>query len=704
MPVLGLADNHPVSISPEHLLRHTAIIGQSGSGKSYFLARLLEEIILRTGAQVVVIDPNGDFRRFWMVSDVWTNNDKEKFAEQLGKIAESHTGDDSLNFDRQEGFEKAWNWRQFIYQIVDSGFPETFRLPNHDNVLIKRAFVQPTYARDEFDFLLDIDPTIAPEMYYAFDACKKYIEDEDLDYTLGSLRTTAQRAATDYSVLAAYSVASRLDQDIFRSLAAKIDGLMNSHGLFRDENRGGDLLRFLENRPSAAPVTEREHAWNAFFVDLGTVDKQSDAYLAADLVLWKLWREAKHEWGHFKGKLPVPTEPDRRVPTFIVIDEAHNFAPEAPENRLQARVSDRIAQIAAEGRKYGLYLVLATQRPRKLRKGLLAEFENSCIMLLKSKAERDAAVEMLGVSSDIAERAHLLKQGEGFLSGRWAGSTWKHISVASARATITGGDLADGWAQPRICDHLRNRREAQQPAVPNTATHSEPLNPDELNERMDRLQRAISAIVEAYDGEMRLAELGKIISVDYKPEILEVKQSLGVDAGWLRRFIEGMPEDRLRYDPRDTGWVSVDGHDGGESAMRDADLSEPDPGLAEIHILQPRFPDLNRADWGHLLSSLTAIVDDLSAQGHRVTVPDILDRVKRNPDSRINSRFALYVLRLAQSNLDFWRTPASDTSAVSLRDVFVEALKQKLTKLNLGSLGFAYIDQIFGESATEAQG
>ena len=36
-------------------------MGQSGSGKSFFVARLIEEVILNTAARVIIVDPNGDW-------------------------------------------------------------------------------------------------------------------------------------------------------------------------------------------------------------------------------------------------------------------------------------------------------------------------------------------------------------------------------------------------------------------------------------------------------------------------------------------------------------------------------------------------------------------------------------------------------------------------------------------------------------------
>ena len=56
---------------PSNLLScHTAIIAQSGSGKSYFLSRIIEEILLNTKARCIVLDPNADFRRINEVEDI----------------------------------------------------------------------------------------------------------------------------------------------------------------------------------------------------------------------------------------------------------------------------------------------------------------------------------------------------------------------------------------------------------------------------------------------------------------------------------------------------------------------------------------------------------------------------------------------------------------------------------------------------------
>jgi DNA helicase HerA-like ATPase len=43
--------------------------------------------------------------------------------------------------------------------------------------------------------------------------------------------------------------------------------------------------------------------------------------------------------------------------SLIVIDEAHNVCPAEPPDPLVALATDRAIRIAAEGRKFGLYLL-----------------------------------------------------------------------------------------------------------------------------------------------------------------------------------------------------------------------------------------------------------------------------------------------------------------------------------------------------------
>ena len=54
----------PVVFDPVGFMRHTAIFGQSGSGKSFSFAIVLEEMLAKTKARILVLDPNSDYTNF----------------------------------------------------------------------------------------------------------------------------------------------------------------------------------------------------------------------------------------------------------------------------------------------------------------------------------------------------------------------------------------------------------------------------------------------------------------------------------------------------------------------------------------------------------------------------------------------------------------------------------------------------------------
>ena len=52
-----------VLLTAEKFNRHTFWCGQSGSGKTYALGVVLEQLLLRTRLPLLILDPNADFTR-----------------------------------------------------------------------------------------------------------------------------------------------------------------------------------------------------------------------------------------------------------------------------------------------------------------------------------------------------------------------------------------------------------------------------------------------------------------------------------------------------------------------------------------------------------------------------------------------------------------------------------------------------------------
>ncbi len=80
---------------------------------------------------------------------------------------------------------------------------------------------------------------------------------------------------------------------------------------------------------------------------------------------------------------------------FIILDEAHKFAPEKEQSESLAAVVD----MASLGRKRGFCLIPATQRPAKLNKDVAAECNNKLIGRASLDIDRKRSAEELGFNS-----------------------------------------------------------------------------------------------------------------------------------------------------------------------------------------------------------------------------------------------------------------------------------------------------------------
>jgi hypothetical protein len=121
-------------------------------------------------------------------------------------------------------------------------------------------------------------------------------------------------------------------------------------------------------------------------IDLGSPDKPAARLAAASAVLNALWDVTRRQW---LEALNRPSDQDARVPVFIVIDEAHNLAPTQPPSDLARSLNEILVRIATEGRKYGLFLMLITQRPHRLDQTVLSQCDNLCLLKMNNRIDLD---------------------------------------------------------------------------------------------------------------------------------------------------------------------------------------------------------------------------------------------------------------------------------------------------------------------------
>ncbi len=108
-----------------------------------------------------------------------------------------------------------------------------------------------------------------------------------------------------------------------------------------------------------------------------------------------------------------------RYPFVLVLEEAHNFVPGKSEHPSVLRSIAMTRQIAQEGRKFGVGLILISQRPSRLDETTLSQCNSYVIMRMVNPADQNFVRRVVEtISDDEARMLPGLNVGEAILSGQ----------------------------------------------------------------------------------------------------------------------------------------------------------------------------------------------------------------------------------------------------------------------------------------------
>ena len=331
--------------------RHTFLCGQSGTGKTYALGVVLEQILLRTDLRMVVLDPNADFVRLDQPRDAADAAQVERVAHMV-----------------RHGF------RALAAPGNEAGF----------DPLLLRLMTMPRRAQAA---MLQLDPIVNREEYNSFHRLVSTLKSSEVAEMVVEMAAQGGGAA---------------------ALAQRLENL----GLV-------DWDVWARDRRSAAETIAEEGGTTVLDLS-GFRDPREPLAITLDVV--------EHLWAHKED----------RTPTLLVIDEAHNLVPPDPDDPLAAAVVRRLVQIAAEGRKYGLWLLLSTQRPSKIHPQVLTQCDNLMLMRMNSPADLGELGTVFGFApADMVAASPEFVQGEALLAGGFVAVP--SLVRMGARLTREGG-------------------------------------------------------------------------------------------------------------------------------------------------------------------------------------------------------------------------------------------------------------------------
>lgn len=123
------------------------------------------------------------------------------------------------------------------------------------------------------------------------------------------------------------------------------------------------------------------------------------------------------EFGYHSKKIKRKSNENQDIPILIVYEEAHKYAPKSDLSKYRTS-KEAIERIAKEGRKYGVTLLLASQRPSEISETIFSQCNTFISMRLTNPDDQNYVKRLLpDTVGDITNLLPSLKEGEALMMG-----------------------------------------------------------------------------------------------------------------------------------------------------------------------------------------------------------------------------------------------------------------------------------------------
>lgn len=123
------------------------------------------------------------------------------------------------------------------------------------------------------------------------------------------------------------------------------------------------------------------------------------------------------ELGYYNKKHKNKTKETQDIPILVVYEEAHKYAPKSGLSKYRAS-REAIERIAKEGRKYGVTILLASQRPSEISETIFSQCNTFISMRLTNPDDQNYVKRLLpDTIGDITGVLPSLKEGEALIMG-----------------------------------------------------------------------------------------------------------------------------------------------------------------------------------------------------------------------------------------------------------------------------------------------
>ncbi|WP_017349046.1 ATP-binding protein [Pantoea sp. A4] len=352
--------------------RHAALLGSTGSGKSWTVASILERSSRLPSSNLVVFDLHGEYKEL-------------SYAKQL-RIP----GPDEVNiYDDSLLFLPYWLLNS---EEIQSLFVDRSEFSAHNQVVVvqdaiteqKKSFLQ-TNGRTDLLQSFTLDSPIPYSLNHVIEKLE-YLNEEKVEGSRGPKNGPFNGEFSRLLV----RMASRLSDRRYGFLFDSPDKFNQYDSLSMIAEK---LMEFGDEKQSIKVIDFSEVPADILPVIIGLV-----ARIIYQVQFW--------------------TDPKSRRPVAFVCDEAHLYLPRKEGNPVERRAVEAFEKIAKEGRKYGVALMIVSQRPSDVSATILSQC-NNIISLRLTNADDQATVRKLLPESleSLLEALPIMDVGEAMVVG-----------------------------------------------------------------------------------------------------------------------------------------------------------------------------------------------------------------------------------------------------------------------------------------------
>lgn len=369
-----MVDGHAI------VTRHLAILAMTGAGKSVTSRRIIEQLASKN-YPIVIFDPHGDYTG---LADVKGIGDRVKRYYGQFPIYEQ-APENVITVIESLG----WNLANTHRSMFDSLFEGS------------KAYISNTkYTEERTSWLSDYlgnpkikEYGIKPDLYFLADFTQAIVK--------------AGKTQDEESLNKIVEWSGREDLRVNKQTAGWLEGFPNNLRVGAKRLRQMESIsKKISKDSSPIPIDRTELVRYSGISIVGLAGYTGDF----QATIYSLVAEAI-----FNARVSN----DLKLPVLLVLEEAHNFAPAHANTQAERNAITTTKQIAQEGRKFGVGLILISQRPSRLDETTLSQANSFIIMRMVNPADQNfvrKVIETLG--EDEAKMLPDLDVGEAILSGQ----------------------------------------------------------------------------------------------------------------------------------------------------------------------------------------------------------------------------------------------------------------------------------------------